>query len=916
MQYVDALGTLGSEDGMHATGMVILALISGALAQSDSAAGATPEQIARAIDQLGAPRFEARQAATDELWRAGATAQSALQQAVKSSDPEVRTRAIDLLNKLRLGIRPDTPPELLALIDQFRFSPNPSQRREALRQLQAQGSWATIMALIRGEQDPQERRNLATAMAGESSKLLAPLLARGDLDQIEELLQLVASSDVGLPQLTTFLLVTDRLDRRIEQARQRAEEEPLDTNWTRLAYLLRAKGDRSAAIAAADKTNDLILRSNLNAEAGRWLAAATLAEQIFQQNTNRLEAAAFATTFFRLAGREIDHQRTLDTLLKSAGVDRLKDNAQLARPADPFAPAANYALTNLTTAAKTLLVNERVEEALQVLRKINPPLAHLIYSRQHRHREALALAGVTPDKALDRAWLEQLPQPPQQLLDRIDYRFAMAAQVARELRELGRKEQSEQVWKLLESLSVPVNDRAKRSAQLAMLAWQLGRHDDATLHAANSIAAGALPGPVLNLLVGPEGPPALAWYEQAMAGIPTPPRQQAIARAIWLVLPDRRGGKPPENWREVVAAARASLNELTAAQKAAQLAAFGQTCQIRGDEKLARELFTEAAGIDPANSRYLGDLAAADGKWNEAARYYAAACKAEPDNHLAGLLLGIALKKSGDTEDGAKQMAGVHLAVLEPKAQHDLTLLLREPTLKQEAVQQFEIIRRTALPDSDHATQAAQEIGNIVSDDEPRRAVLSMQQRLLHLLNPSAMSDPDWYLLSHAIHSSLARAALADGQREIVATEIAQCEKLLPGDINFVLTLVPRLREKNVNDLADQLLDRVLAVHRRTIEEFPTSATYLNNAAWMAARCQRKLDEALAWSEKAITLAPDEPSYHDTLAEVHFQRGDRDAAVAAAQKAVGLAPQNGFYTTRLKHFQDDGPKSLDRSDAE
>src|SRR4051794_37466345 len=139
MRYVDALGTLGSEDGMHATGIVILAVISGALAQADGAAGATPEQIARAIYQLGAPQFEVRQAATDQLWRAGTAAHSALQQAAKSSDPEVRTRATDLLNKLRLGIRPDTPPELLALIDQFRYSPNTSQRREALRQLQAQG---------------------------------------------------------------------------------------------------------------------------------------------------------------------------------------------------------------------------------------------------------------------------------------------------------------------------------------------------------------------------------------------------------------------------------------------------------------------------------------------------------------------------------------------------------------------------------------------------------------------------------------------------------------------------------------------------------------------------------------------------------------------------------------------------------
>src|SRR5439155_20766797 len=105
-------------------------------------------------------------------------------------------------------------------------------------------------------------------------------------------------------------------------------------------------------------------------------------------------------------------------------------------------------------------------------------------------------------------------------------------------------------------------------------------------------------------------------------------------------------------------------------------------------------------------------------------------------------------------------------------------------------------------------------------------------------------------------------------------------------------------------------------VHRQVLDEFPSSATYCNNAAWLAARAQRKLDEALTLAEKAVALAPDEPSYHDTLAEAHFQLGDRAAAIAAAQKALDLSPQNTFFATRLKHFQDDELKTLDRLDAE
>jgi tetratricopeptide (TPR) repeat protein len=315
---------------------------------------------------------------------------------------------------------------------------------------------------------------------------------------------------------------------------------------------------------------------------------------------------------------------------------------------------------------------------------------------------------------------------------------------------------------------------------------------------------------------------------------------------------------------------------------------------------------------------HIGNLATAAGDWKVAAEHYAAAYQAKPDDHQLGMLLANALSKSGDQEGGDKQFRATNLALLMPETRRELASIIREPTLKQEAVRQYEIVLRTALPDSQSATQAAQAIGNIVSTDHPRRSALCWQQMLLHVLNPSGnFSEPEAYpALSHVIHSTLARAALAEGQRDIVAAERAQCDKLLPADINSVLKLVPHLRSGGVPEIADQVLDRALEVHRQVLDEFPTSATYRNNAAWMAARCQRKLDEALVWAEKAVALAPDEPSYYDTLAEVHFQRGDRDAALAAAQKAVDLSPQNTFFAARLKHFQDDELKSLGGLDAE
>ena len=147
----------------------------------------------------------------------------------------------------------------------------------------------------------------------------------------------------------------------------------------------------------------------------------------------------------------------------------------------------------------------------------------------------------------------------------------------------------------------------------------------------------------------------------ALAESPPLQEQEAISRALGMVVPDRRGGKPPENWRQIVAAARASVQELQPRAKAERLVAFGQTCEIRRDKKYAGELFTEAAETDPASGMHIGNLAAAAGDWKVAVEHYAAAYQAKPDDHQLGMLLANALSKSGDQEAGDEQFHATNL---------------------------------------------------------------------------------------------------------------------------------------------------------------------------------------------------------------------------------------------------------------
>lgn len=878
------------------------------------------EEIARAAQQLGHEEFAQREAATELLWKAGAAAESALQEARRSTDPEIRARATALLEKLRLGIRPDMPADVVLLIDQFRFAVDPNQRRLAIRQLQAKGHWQAVFKLVRSETDPQQRKLLGSLVALEASKLVRPLVERGELAEAEEFLEQITASDVGLARFVAFLVETGRLDRYLTALQTRQAAQPATEDWSRLAVLLRAKGDLSGAIDAARKTPDLILRANLFAEAHQWAEAAAVAEQIHVGSPQRLEIAAFAATFYRLAGKSEDHERVMDVLLKAANVDKLKESPPAERPNDPFAPAQwNVGLGNAWIAAEALLVNGRIADALPILRKINPRYALAIYWRQHRHAEALEFVGVTAETTFDRTWFNALPAPPGDSNTQQEHRFVLAAQVARYLRMLGRQKQAEQiVTDSLQGLAAAQTDRGRRLTQLAALQRQLGRYDEALSDAAAAVAAGAVPAAVITFVLGQHGALAAAWYDEWLRADPQADRTQALAKAASLVTPQVPGGRLLPDWRQLVEAAQLEAGKLAPSEAAQRLMLVAQTYEIRGDREQARLAYAAAAGASPAAAVKAADYALENHEWQAAADLYKQAIVPASDDPLPEWLFGYALTQSGDREAGARQMHLASLAALAPEVRLKLATDLQARGLKDAALGQFQLVRQSAWSDSDLESNAAQLAGNLLRQTQPQTAADGSEHLLVHTLNRTFdFREVEVYLtLGQTVHKARAQAALAAGKSAALIAELAHCEAILPAEVNLVVELVPQLDRAKLTDQAERLFERGLAVHQQVLADFPESAMYLNNTAWLCARSQRQLDLALQLATKAVELSPDEASYQDTLAEVHFQRGDRPAAVAAAQRALALSQPRKLFVTRLKHFQEDELKSLDATEDE
>ncbi len=86
-----------------------------------------------------------------------------------------------------------------------------------------------------------------------------------------------------------------------------------------------------------------------------------------------------------------------------------------------------------------------------------------------------------------------------------------------------------------------------------------------------------------------------------------------------------------------------------------------------------------------------------------------------------------------------------------------------------------------------------------------------------------------------------------------------------------------------------------------------TTAEELNNAAWMVAIDETSspalLETALELAERAVDDT-DHAKAHilDTLAEVHFQLGHREAAIAAIEEAILREPEQDYYREQRRRF--------------
>jgi tetratricopeptide (TPR) repeat protein len=860
-------------------------------------AASSPDEIAQAVRDLGSADYRVRERATAWLWAAGPAVEDALTAGLQSPDAEVVARCRALLDKIPYGITPDMPPRFAELIATARAGgPNgwPAVAPELL-DLGPQGLEVARKLVDRLGQTGLQRAAMLRTLDQQGWRLAPALLAAGRIDRAGEVLErsavtaAIAAADgpglraanawpppefAGARHYAAFLATRGRLAEQLPRWRTAGDVgEP--TRSVILTHLARLSGDLAEARRAVEQTRRADLKEAVLFDQGAW-AELTGLQVIEPQYAPMRDAIneGLKAMYLTAAGKPTD---------ADAAFDRLKK-----------LPHSYSTIISPPMAVRALLFAGRPAEALARL------------AQNHDDQENCAWPQFELLCQLHR-YDEAFPKLDRPAVERSDIRWLWDTAKLRVYRRLGEREDFQKALSPLTGhLTIP---QPEWSAALGMVEL-LVSFDELT--AARSIAVavlngGAAPADVFAKL-HPKAPLAAeAWWRYLRLEHPEAAMRDIVDRLPALL--DKRLAEP------------AGQATLEAAVKVARtqsdpdrwLRGLSEACQAAGLDEQARAYSNEAAerSTGPAAWLKLGDLHAGAKQYAEAAAAYERAWRADAKQAAPLWLRGWALEKGGQPGGPEARELAHTLPLADEAARMKLAMELSGrssfgPELKAATRDELRLILRLGSPASATAREAQRllcfDSGAYpdflaAADADQRLALRQLRTATYYLRIPG-------YLVAvqrRAIHR--ARGLLAAGDAAGAVRETEAAAAMLPGSDEPAVFVVPELAKRGHAAEADRLYAAPARVLDKLCKNYPQSAEFLNNRAWLAARCRRDLDRAVELARKAVELEPKRASWRDTLAEALFQRGDKAAAVAEIKRCVELEPADAYFAKQRARME-------------
>lgn len=850
-----------------------LLLVFGAWA--DSRLRADPpndEELRRAIQDLGHERFAVRQRAFKLLEAAGDRAEPLLRAAARSDVPEIERQARLLLERLIFRITPETPPEIAQRLIRFHQAAGRSAHQaQVLRELLELGDSAHEQVLrLLDASAVDQRRWILDELSRDDWRILSALVARGHDDIALELMNeaLEAQLTSVIPHFASAVTQRGQLDLWLADFQKRLDRRSLTFDARVLTSLALHRGDAERARDAARRANDAALLRQLLIETDQW---SELAEAIAVRS---LAPSTMGDWGLRLAAlRQLSRQD--DWTQELALIDDVRFEPRgRGRPA-----RTNWNL------AKILLLNEQTERALEFLSKSGESRA-LVELKAARGdvREALQLSEAA-------AHAEQGGR--------------LAARVAHVdfLFRLGLIEQA-RTW--VERLNTHRGEVPESLWLESKIAWliRLGMREEARRVV---LAASESPETRLGAL--------LAALE---------PRLGADADICWRLLAQL----DPENSTEQrldrlhdIASGRSDLKELerlvrqrvpvTELNGVKQYEAVARLVARWGLVQAARDLLNDPAWEEaPAEAVvWLGDTLADHRLWAEAAAAYRRAWQRERTAPLPLYLHADAIRRLNPQHP--EILAWIQRSHRIPLGnlgvRQAFYTALRSRGFADDAFEEL----RTCYRLRDAGTSSIIEVSDELARQQVRRgkpeeAAALIQRNILRVMPPSrGYVRYEAYLHMPAMFRLLrALTFYQQGDATAAQKEAELAESLSPllGEIPW--RLVPVLRQRGDEAAAERMLGRFSERWQRIIADFPDHAEAHHQLARLDLFVRQQAERALESARKAVELDPLNPAYMETLAEVQYQTGKPQEAVATMQRCRHLPKADGPRCRRiLDHYE-------------
>ena len=883
----------------------------------ESQTATTGREIALAIRDLSSSEFKVRQDASELLWRAGEAAKPALRQALESTNSEVRFRARSILDDFEYGVFADTPRDVARLIRRYRDA-DPETRKRAWTELVARAPLETLLAIVNTEKNPtrqaslqlkllgrlesdgeidaaleyaQQWRTVHAALNGAADfdkflvKHLPYLLSNEKYADAEAVLERAAgpgADEKAIRNLAVYLLLRGQLGERIDALRKRVAEPGDNDDLKRLALFLRVQGDieEAGAVAAQGGEATKLLVQRLLFDARDWKQLSQQESELDPFTNRSVEPLGFKAAFSRLAGNTEQFDKAIAAIRK----------------------IATHASGNeLNYCREAFFLNGLTDDAIRLLKRDNREQAFSVQVMRNEYEEAFATYGIGTTRAERAKWLQSVLDATPGRSANSKRRFKIACNTAQLLHSLGEKEEAAGMFEQL----ARVADNMREGDTLRVLAefeLKAGLTDLAFAHAAKAVDKQPDVSVVEVLFKRRQSAVKVWWNLYAeLAPIENAATRLKKLRKLFY------GGPVDDEVLRLLSEGYEAANALgdDHPQRVRRINVIAETNLLRGQKALARQYFESIADQSDAAAVHLGDLLAEQEEWQAAAQWYAKAFELGRKPYML-YLSGDMLKKAGETEQGEKAIEMSRLIPLASESRHGaLAAELAKRGYIEEAIEQWDLLRRCSTWSEAQMFHAVGALGDAVSADDPLRAAGFWEQRMLNCLQENwFFTDQTSYIrIPHLVHRSRAKGLLAQGNASDAISEVRLCQKVWPGELNVVEECVPLLDAKGWKTDADELFNEAYTRIEKNCRLFPNSALHHNNLAWLSAKCQRRLDEALVHVQRALELAPESAQYIDTLAEVYFQLDDIDKAIENAKRCLELEPDSEFYQKQLERFE-------------